>query len=159
MFALINSNRVLEHAPNLYQRTVHLTFAMRYHFPMNLNRAIRPGKILCGARASNPLHLIHERTAAPAGHRWCLADRTFLIETPPRIEIAITHSFKRRKHFLIETRNSFWGASSFTRFPATIAQACTHQENQGGELEPFPQYPYVAAMLSLNIALNPWRIA
>jgi hypothetical protein len=28
-----------------------------------------------------------------------------LIETPPRIEIAITCSFKRRKHFLIETRN------------------------------------------------------
>jgi len=28
----------------------------------------------------------------------------FLIETRPRIEIGVTHSFKRRKHFLIETR-------------------------------------------------------
>ena len=33
--------------------------------------------------------------------------KRFLIETPPRIEIPVTHSYERRKHFLIETTNGF----------------------------------------------------
>jgi hypothetical protein len=31
----------------------------------------------------------------------------FLIETVRRLEITVTHSFKRRKHFLIDTRTGF----------------------------------------------------
>src|ERR1700690_4335877 len=38
----------------------------------------------------------------------------FLIETPPRIEIPVTYSYERRKHFLIETRN---GISRFSLHP------------------------------------------
>jgi hypothetical protein len=105
--AFTNSFRVLEHAPNLYQRTVHLTFASRYHFPMNSNRATQPTEIPCGTRVSDPLHFIHERTASPAPRGSRAADRAFLIATLSRIEVSVTRSFKRRKYFLIATRMAF----------------------------------------------------
>jgi hypothetical protein len=90
---------------------------------MNPNRATRPARIPRGSRASNPPHLGHERTASPAGHGSRASDRAFLIATLPRIEIAITHSFKRRKHFLIATRSALSGASPSASFQVKIGRA------------------------------------
>ena len=41
-------------------------------------------------------------------HNRSVASKGFLIETPLRIEIFVTHSFKKRKHFLIETRTTMF---------------------------------------------------
>ena len=44
---------------------------------------------------------------------------SFLIETVRRLEITVTHSYKRRKHFLIDTR---------TGFPVTPSRVFTDHE-------------------------------
>jgi len=56
------------------------------------------------------------------------APQKSLIETAPRIEIAITHSFKRRKHFLIETRIGVWFASGTVSLAPETAKINRHTE-------------------------------
>ena len=54
-------------------------------------------------------------------HNRTVASKGFLIETPSRIEIFVTRSFKRRKHFLIETRITvFPCAGHESRRPAQL---------------------------------------
>jgi hypothetical protein len=61
----------------------------------------------------------------------------FLIETPPRIEIAITRSFKRRKHFLIETRNACSRRSLLAK-PFRTMLRMRNLENYCHSAEAFP---------------------
>jgi hypothetical protein len=197
---------------------------LRYHFPVKSNRATRPGRIPSGTRASNSLYFIYEKTASPAGHGSRTPGRALLIETLPRIEISITRSFKRRKHFLIATRmhissgrlcalrRGFPGSTKrliptpefakinrdieliehlvshskqrpdpqinrdifypeiaaerrsngpvslalrelFTNHKSRITSHASHLTNHFLLRCPFPQYPYVVAMLSLKNAL------
>jgi len=69
-----------------------------------MNCAFQHGKILSGSLAPIVAPIISVLTAASASRKSRLTNPAFLIETVPRIEIVVTRSFKKRKHFLIETR-------------------------------------------------------
>jgi hypothetical protein len=81
-----------------------------------------------------------------------------LIATVPRLEIAVTLSFKRRKHFLTATRNAFSCTASILPVYSKMTHTNT-QYHQGGEPDANSQYPYAAGKLRSKSLLATRRSA
>jgi hypothetical protein len=115
------------HRPSIVPSYRSLSLRHALPFERNMNVAIQIGIVshaICAYRTlcpdvvlapRVPLYIAEAPTAGSTSNGSRVTDHALLIATRPRLEIVVTRSFKRRKHFLTATRMRVPSAS---RFPA-----------------------------------------